>query len=269
MVPTVNDLIKGLFSWAPAELAEEWDNVGLQVGYPFWPVKKALVVLDVTPATLAYALEVGADIVISHHPLIFSPLKRLDLSEATARLLAGFLRHEISVISMHTNLDSVKGGVNDRLAKLLGIGDTEPLVPSSGDKDAGLGRIGMLEKAVPMEQFLANISTALGRSCLITAGAVQRTIRKVAICSGSGSTLFHEAVKRGAEAFVSAEIKHSIARQAEAQGILVVDAGHFETERPVVHDVKAFLDAKTQEHGWELETVIFDSEKSPLRFWQY
>ncbi len=267
MLPTVDDIISELFSWAPEDLAEEWDNVGLQVGYPFWPVKKAVIALDVTPQTLAFALEAKADIVISHHPLIFRPLKKLDLNQTTARLLAGFLRHEISVVSMHTNLDSVLGGVNDRLASMLGLQDTKPLLPREPGSDAGLGRIGILPEPVFQEDFLPNISSALGKACLAAAGSVQGKISRVALCSGSGSGLFPEAVRKGAQAYVSAEIKHSVAREAEALGVLVVDAGHFETERPVVADIEEFLSNRSREMGWELELMVFESERSPFRFY--
>lgn len=267
MVPTVNDVIEELFSWAPKELAEEWDNVGLQVGYPFWPVKKAVVALDVTPVTLAFALEVKADIVISHHPLIFTPLTRLNLNETTARLLAGFLRHEISVCSMHTNLDSTPGGVNDCLAALLGIEHTEPLLADSENMDAGLGRIGMLPQPISRKEFLIKISSALQRRCLATAGTIHGRIDKVALCSGSGSSLFQEAVKKGAQCYVSAEIKHSTAREAEALGILIIDGGHFETERPIVYEVEKFLKRAAREKAWELQTTVFETEQSPFTFW--
>jgi dinuclear metal center YbgI/SA1388 family protein len=267
MVPTVNDVIEELFSWAPRGLAEEWDNVGLQVGYPFWPVKKAVVSLDVTPVTLAFALEVKADIVISHHPLIFTHLTCLNLNETTARLLAGFLRHEISVCSMHTNLDAARGGVNDCLASLLGIEHTEPLLANSENMDAGLGRIGVLPQPISRKEFLNKISSVLQKTCLATAGSIHGRIDRVALCSGSGSSLFQEAAKRGAQCFVSAEIKHSTAREAEAQGILVVDAGHFETERPIVYEVEKFLKLAAREKAWELQTAVIETEQSPFTFW--
>ena len=267
MVPTVNDVIEELFSWAPMGLAEEWDNVGLQVGYPFWPVQRAVIALDITPGTLAFALEVEADIVISHHPLIFTPLTRLNLNETTARLLAGFLRHEISVCSMHTNLDSARGGVNDCLAALLGIEHTKPLLASPENIDAGFGRIGRLPQPVSSKEFLNRISSVLKISCLTTAGRIRGRIDKVAICSGSGSSLFQEAVQKGAQCFVSAEIKHSTAREAEAQGVLVVDAGHFETERPIVYEVEKFLKRTAREKVWELQTAVFETEQSPFTFW--
>ncbi len=268
MVPTVNDITDELFSWAPQDLAEEWDNVGLQVGYPYWQVKRAVIALDVTPFTLAFALEVKADIVISHHPLIFKPLTRLNLNETTARLLAGFLRHEISVVSMHTNLDSVLGGVNDRLASLIGLADSKPLVPMEAGMEAGLGRIGQLASPVPARKFVQHISSVLDKPCVAAAGNLHGKIARVALCSGSGSSLFPEAVKNGADAYVSAEIKHSTAREAEALGILVVDAGHFETERPVVHDIREFLSDRAKERGWELETVVFEAERSPFMYFR-
>ncbi len=267
MVPTVNDIIEELFSWAPEELAEEWDNVGLQVGYPHWPVKNAVIALDVTPGVLAFALQVKADMVISHHPMIFTPLTRLDLSETTARLLAGFLRHEISVFSMHTNLDSVPGGVNDRLASLLGLEDLEPLVENALVKGAGLGRVGTLERPVSASEFVERIGTVLDRQVLAVAGALSGPVETVALCSGSGSSLFSEAVNRGADVYVSAEIKHSTAREAEARGIMVVDAGHFETERPVVYDIEKFLSQAAKDRNWDFEVQVFEGERSPFTFY--
>jgi len=268
MVPTVNDLIQEFFSWAPQELAEDWDNVGLQVGYPYWPVKRAALCLDVTPLTLTFALRVKADIVISHHPLIFTPLTCLNLNETTARLLAGFLRHEIAVVSMHTNLDSARGGVNDRFAALIGIENLEPLVPNSVHKDLGLGRIGELPEPMYPDEFLSAVASSLGRECMAVAGTAQGKIEKVAICSGSGSSLFLDAVDKGVHAYVSGEIKHSTAREAQAQGVLVVDAGHFETERPVVFSMRKFLEIKSKEKGWQLDVAVFEEEQSPFKYWK-
>ncbi len=267
MKPSVQDIENILFSWAPKSLAEEWDNVGLQCGDPDEKVKKVVLALDVTPTLLAFALEAEADLVISHHPLVFKPLSSLNLKEYTARLLAGFLRHGISVISMHTNLDSVTGGVNDRLCSLLEIEDTCPLVPIPGRPECGLGRLGRLQRPMKQEEFLAHISERLAIGRLAYAGCVKGPISTVAVCSGSGSTLFDEAIKRGAQAFVTAEIKHSVAIKAQALGILIVDAGHFHTERPVVQDVWDFLNKKAKEEGWDISVEIFHDESAPVIFW--
>lgn len=267
MSATVKDIEDALFQWAPASLAEEWDNVGLQCGDPDGTVKKVIIALDVSPATLSHALANNADLVISHHPLIFKPLSCLNLKDYTARLLAGFLRHQISVISMHTNLDSCIGGVNDRLCKLLDIVDTSPLLPNEITSDAGLGRIGLLKNSMNQEQFLEHVRKGLSLKCLSFAGSHKGPISKVAVCSGSGSTLLAQAISKGADAFVTGEVKHSVAREAEDMNILIVDGGHFATERPVVIDIHNYLAQIAKEAGWELELLIFEEENTPVNFW--
>ena len=268
MTPSVKEIEEALFEWAPRSLAEEWDNVGLQCGNPDAPVNRVAICLDVTPDSLSFALKSQSDLVISHHPLIFRPLSCLNLKEYTARLLAGFLRHDISVISMHTNLDSCQGGVNDKLCGLLGIGDTSPLLPSPSIPEAGLGRVGRLERPMYQEEFIEHVCQGLGLDCIPFAGGSRRPISLVAVCSGSGSTLFDKALTAGAQAYVTAEIKHSVARKAQAEDILLVDAGHFQTEHPVVTSVFEFLTRTAGTRSWDVSVEIFKDEKSPMRHWK-
>ncbi len=267
MNTTVKDIEDALFEWAPPSLAEEWDNVGLQCGDPEATVRKIVVGLDVSQAVFHFCLEHQAELVISHHPLIFKPISCLNLKDYTARLLAGFLRHNISVVSMHTNLDSCLGGVNDRLCTLLDLQATRPLMPSGSDPSAGLGRIGTLERPMSQKEFLEHVKTRLNRDWITYAGSSSGPISRVAVCSGSGSTLFDQALSQGAEAFVTAEIKHSIARQAEAADLLLVDGGHFCTERPVVRDIQKYLANVAKQRGWEVEILVFDGEHTPLSLW--
>jgi len=268
MIPSVREIEEILFEWAPRSLAEEWDNVGLQCGNPDAPVKRIVICLDITPDSLSYALKTNSDLVISHHPLIFRPLNCLNLQDYTARLLAGFLRHDISVISMHTNLDSCTGGVNDKLCELLEIDCTSPLIPSPAMPDAGLGRVGRLKKTMSQQEFIEHISQGLGLDCIPFAGDSRKPISLVAVCSGSGSTLFDQALAAGAQAYVTAEIKHSVARKAEAEGILLVDAGHFHTEHPVVNSIFKFLTSTAETHSWDVSAEIFKDEKSPTHHWK-
>ncbi len=267
MNATVKDIEDALFSWAPPSLAEEWDNVGLQCGNPEAVIQKIVVGLDITPAILSFCLEQKAELVISHHPLIFRPLSCLNLQRYTARLLAGFLRHDIAVISMHTNLDSCLGGVNDRLCTLLGLKDTGPLIPNSTNPSAGLGRLGMLTRSMSQEEFLEHVRSRLNRSYVTYAGLTTRPISRVAVCSGSGSTLFDQALSKGAEAFVTAEIKHSAARKAEAAGLLLIDGGHFSTERPIVTDIREYLAKVVKQNGWDIEILVFYKEDAPINLW--
>ncbi len=265
MPATVKDVIALLESWAPLEFAEEWDNCGFQVGDPFQEVKKVVVALDITGPLLEFARGAGADLVVTHHPAIFSPLRKIDLSTPHTRLLAGFLRYGISIISMHTNLDAALGGVNDILAKRLGLDDTRPLLPNpgSGDDGVGLGRIGVLKGPTDAGQFLKNVSHLLDNPSLFYAGPLDIEVHAVGLCGGSGSSLFEAALDAGVDAFVTGEVKHSIARLAEEAGVLVVDAGHFHTEYPVVSELAAFLEGQGEGLGFQVE--IFGAERPPLR----
>ena len=267
MIPKLEDIEIELFNWAPKFLAEEWDNCGLQVGDPESKVKKILIALDASEETFIAALKEQADLVISHHPLIFTPIKSLNLTDSTTRLLAGFLRHDIGLISMHTNLDSVKGGVNDKLCKLIGLKETKPLLPNKTDPEQGLGRIGTLPNILTGATLLAHISTILSKNNLLYAGDKNKKIKKVAVCSGSGSTLFDIALESEADAFVTGEIKHSIALKARANNIFVIDAGHFHTEHPVVDDLAKYLQKIKGDKEWDVEISIFKHESSPLNLW--
>ena len=268
MIPTISDIEEKLFELAPRTLAEDWDNVGLQVGDPEAPVKKAVIALDASSSTFSFALREHADLVISHHPLIFNPIRSLNLKEYTARLLAGFLRHDIGVISMHTNLDSALGGVNDRLCELLGIQDTMPLLPNKEDCTQGLGRVGNLKTPLKKEEFLTLVSKKLGRSSLAYSGSSRGKIKRVAVCSGSGSTLFEDAARHKIDAYVTGEVKHSSAIMAKDTGILLVDAGHFHTEHPVVERVFDYLVETKRLSNWEIRLTIFGEEDSPSKTWK-
>ncbi len=267
MTVTVKEIEDVLFQWAPRSLSEEWDNVGLQCGDPMAQVRTILVSLDATPNTLSKALEQDADLIVTHHPLIFKPLHCVNLKEYTSRLLAGFLRHEISVISMHTNLDSCSGGVNDRLCELLEIEETRPIIPSRHDASQGLGRIGRLGKPMGKEEFLDHVTKRLGLRHLTWAGNTSGPISDVAVCSGSGSSLFPEVTNAKVQAFVTAEVKHSVALQAKTYEMIVVDADHFHTERPVVENIFGFLSKEAKKRQWDTRILTFEEEKCPLRYW--
>ena len=268
MIPTIKEIEEKLFEWAPKKLAEDWDNVGLQVGDPDAQVKRSVISLDISNSVFSFALKEQADLVISHHPLIFNPIRSLNLKEYKARLLAGFLRHDIGVISMHTNLDSALGGVNDRLCELLEIENAVPLLPNKEDGSQGLGRIGNLKTPLKKEEFLTFISKKLGKNSLAYCGTPKGTIKKVAICSGSGSTLFEEAIRHQIDAYITGEVKHSTALMAKDIGILLVDAGHFHTEHPVVEKIYDYLLKTKEENDWDIQLIIFGEEESPKKIWK-
>ena len=153
---TVRDIEQFLYDWAPPDTAESWDNVGLLVGRPDRPVRRVLVALDVTPAVAAEAAELGADLIVAHHPVMNvrwheREMQTLRDDTRLGGLLTCLVRQDLSVICMHTNLDAAEGGVNDCLAQKLGLSGTSPL------NEQKIGRIGTLSCEIPLEQFLHDV----------------------------------------------------------------------------------------------------------------
>ena len=242
---TVKDLLKTLDKIAAFGLAEQWDNVGLMLGDPNQPIRGVLVALDPTGEILAEAEEIGADCIITHHPLIFHPLKAIYTDQPMGKFLRRALQNKISVIGCHTNLDQAVGGVNDVLANSLGMQDSRPLVPAGSSPEAasaeGFGRVGRLADPLSSEAFIGYLCDFFKLPVLRVAGQLPDEISTVAVCGGSGSDLAEAAYASGAQVYVTGEVKHSTARWAEAAGFCIIDAGHYATENPVVESLVEIL----------------------------
>jgi dinuclear metal center YbgI/SA1388 family protein len=267
----VKDLLSVLDSFAPFELAESWDNIGLMVGDPAQPVSSILVALDPTPDLLGEAEASGANVILTHHPLIFHPLHSLRLDYPVGRILAEALRKKIAIISCHTNLDVIRQGVSDELAFLLGLSDSEPLLAlERGSKGIagplGFGRIGNLPASVAGEDLLNRICTALDVEIVKVAGSLPEEISRIAVCGGSGSSLVETAWHQGAQIFVTGEIKHSEARWAEANDFCLIDAGHYATEKVVIPALVASLGRSLADLGQELSVRASLAQGSPFRY---
>ncbi|MFO8241495.1 MAG: Nif3-like dinuclear metal center hexameric protein [Dissulfuribacterales bacterium] len=269
MTPTVGEIWNVLCVWAPPGLAESWDNIGLQVGDPDASVQTLMIALDASEKLLDEAAKRKAQMVLTHHPLLFRPVSSLDISKPVPRLLAGFLRENIALAAAHTNLDSTVGGVSDLLANILGISDVKPLHTSGENNQlsVGLGRIGNLPYGCKLSEIMHKVSKMLGNQGLLIVGHPGQTITRVAICGGSGSDLWPLAIDKGADLFLSAEIKHHVAREAEQMGKAIIDAGHFYTEWPLVPAMAKYMKQQSIEKGWDLKIYIFDDEKSPFGLW--
>ncbi|WP_420209481.1 Nif3-like dinuclear metal center hexameric protein [Candidatus Electronema sp. JC] len=253
---------------APAALAASWDNVGLLVGSPRSRVSAVLLALDATAAVVAEAQSLAADLIITHHPAIFQPLKQLRTDQPGGMFLAAALRADISVIGCHTNFDAASGGVSDVLADALGLTETAPL---AADKTAyktasccGIGRIGTLPEPLPPKAFLNRLRTALPLPWLLEAGPRPAAVRRAAVCGGSCADLAEAALAAGANVFLTAEIKHHIARWAEEAGLWLLDGGHFATENPAMGRLSQLLTVKTQQAGLDVR-IYLAAQKSPLR----
>lgn len=264
MKPQIRDLLQTLEGFAPAALAEKWDNVGLLVGSPDNSVTSILIGLDPTLSLIEEAIAISADTIITHHPVIFKPLSAIDTSNPSGRLLQKALSHDINIIGAHTNLDSTVEGVNDVLANGLGLINLEPLTPSGEDSTTGLGRIGNYPEPVDRKEFLDRIFHLLKLETLNIAGIVPEKVGTVAVCGGSGSEFAKQAYKRGADVYLSAEIKHSTAIWAKEVGFAVIDGTHYATEKPATYYLAQKLGQLAGERNWQILIQLSETEVHPF-----
>lgn len=227
MNANVADIIKIMEEIAPPTLAEEWDNVGLLLGRRSKIVKKLLLALDVTQEVVNQASSQGADMIITHHPVIFKGLKQLTDAQWQQELMLQLAEHGVAVYSAHTNLDCVSAGVNDVLAQKLKLQESDVL-----DSATGLGRIGTVQP-LALHQFAAFVKEAL-QADYVTVGDAGKKVHRVAVCGGAGSDLIALALKKGADTLVTGDIKYHEAQNAVFSGLNIIDAGHQPTELPVM-----------------------------------
>ena len=231
---TVNELYAKLNELIPSCLSCEWDNDGLMCSSDGErEVKKALVCLDVTRDAVRKAIDEGFDVIISHHPFIFKGLKSVTENDFIPQKVIELIRAEISVMSFHTRLDAVSGGVNDRLASLLGIEN----VVSFGE---GIGRIGELDEESDAVSFAKKVKDLLGAPTVFLADSGKK-IKRVAVLGGSGDDFISEAIALGADAYVSGELGHHPMTDAPDMNITLIEAGHFYTEQPVCEVLREMI----------------------------
>ena len=355
----------------PPDLAEDWDNVGLQVGDPKTKIDTILVCLDAEGIALKEAQRHAAQLIISHHPLIFKPLKRLSPTDSTGQILFDAIKNDIAIVSAHTNLDRAADGLNDWLAERLGVEGAIPLEkPLSGQfyklivyvpvghevevrdaifaagaghigaydrcsfsqqgtgtfrgglgtqpfigtpgalesteeirletivpaavvtkvvtrmlkvhpyeevaydliqlanerTDVGLGRIGSLEEAVSLRQFATRVKESLNLSGLKLVGDLEQKISRVAVCGGTGMSLLSPALRQGADCLVTGDIKYHEAQRARAEGISLIDAGHFATEQIMVAELSQRLRKVFAEQNMTVNVIEMAAEEDPLIF---
>ena len=221
---------------APLAVQESWDNSGLQIGCSDKDIHKVMICLDLTEAVLDEAEAIGADLVISHHPLIFKGLKSISGSTYQERCVRKAILSDIAVYSAHTSLDNILGGVNHKIASLLGLSSLRWL--DSGESaetlagtcaGSGSGLIGELPQPVPVEEFLHSVKEKFGVKALkYSPVAAGTTIRRVALCGGSGAFLLPKAVEMGADCFISGEFHY---HDYFDPGTLLIELGHYESEQ--------------------------------------
>lgn len=368
------DIIRVIEQWAKPSLAEEWDNVGLHVGDPEQPVERIMLALTPSEAAIAAAVEQQADMLVTHHPLLFKPIKAVTAQSAAGRSIYQLVRNGVALYCAHTSLDAADGGVNDILAKALGLEKSRALIPAEAQspwyklvvyvpqgyeeivrqaicaagagrtegyydnctfrgagtgtfrplegaepflgeagevnqvpefrletvvhraqleavltamlaahpyeevaydlfklapdpQQAGMGRIGTLPQAVPLERFLAQTARALQIEDIAFCGDRSRLVQTVALCGGSGSSFLKEAKRAGADVYVTGDMKYHDGQLAQELDLPVIDAGHFATERLILPIMAQHLQ---QTLGLEPEQVwVWQDEEDFLQHYHH
>lgn len=255
---TVAEILKYVETLAPRSMKMEWDNVGLLCGSKNTEVTKVLVALDPFEAVCHEAAQIGAQLIVTHHPLIFRPQKAVTDETSIGRSIMFLCREGISAINAHTNLDQVPGGVNDVLAAKLGLQNVEILNPVDG---VGLLRCGAVEEQ-SMDTFLATVKHSLGCDGLRYVNS-SNCVRKVAVGGGACADEMHEAFAAGCDTFVTSDVKYNQFWDAYDLGMNLIDAGHFHTENPVV----AVLAEKIAAAFPEIEVKISETHTDCMKYY--
>lgn len=236
----VQDILNVLEELAPYALSEGWDNVGLLVGDGKAAVSKVLCALDVTEAVADEAVKIGANLIVAHHPVIFTTVNRITSDSVTGKILMKLIKSDISAICMHTNMDCAQGGVNDLLASALGLSD---VVNMEAGENKSLGRVGNLPHEMSLNDFVLHVKSAL------CAGGVRyadggKSVRRVAVGGGACGKMMDDAVNKGADTFVIGDCSYDIMMRAKAIGLNLIDAGHFPTENVIAEGFKTMIENK-------------------------
>ena len=262
-MPTVVDILQYIESIAPPYMAQSWDNVGLLCGRKDREVKKILVALDPFRNVIAEAIEEKADLIVTHHPLIFrDSILALNEDTETTRNLLTLVEHGIAAINAHTNLDLAPGGINDVLAATLGLENITVITAEGADSEGrpfGLLRSGTVAEQ-SLDTFLSTVKSKLQCDGLrfVDGG---KSVRKVAVGGGSCADGMYEALSAGCDTFVTSDIKYNQFRTAYELGLNLVDAGHFHTENPTMPVLAAKLRLKFPEITVKLSENHWDCMK--------
>ncbi|MDO4186496.1 MAG: Nif3-like dinuclear metal center hexameric protein [Bacteroidales bacterium] len=227
----IKEIVDALERFAPLPLQDGFDNAGMQVGLTDADCAGALLCLDVTEEVLDETISLGCNLVVSHHPLIFKGIKSLTGDNYVERCVMKAVKHNITIFSAHTNLDNAVNGVNFKMAEKIGLTHVEVLDPrADGWLNAGAGVVGELPEPEAEEAFLRRIKQTFEVGCVKHTALTGRQIRRVALCGGAGAFLMPEAIKKGADVFITGEIKyHDYFGRAEE--ILLAEIGHYESEQ--------------------------------------
>ncbi len=253
----LNDVVDSINRIFPLELAEKWDNSGLQIANENQQINKILITLDVDPQVVKYAVEKKINLIVSHHPIIFKPIDNIiGFKDEKSLLISELLKNNIAVLSIHTNADKV---LFHKLADIFKLVNVEPLMKDITDEAVGIGSIGELEEEITLSEFLGVIKERLGTKVLKYSGDSNRIIKKVALCGGTCTSFISPFLQEKAiDVFVTSDIKYHEAQRAVELGVAVIDAGHFYTERVMLPEMKNIIE---KEFNYNISVEVVDFAK--------
>lgn len=259
----VKDIIETMEDFAPVNLKEDFDNVGLMVGDKEKEVKRILLSLDCTLEVIEEAKEKDVDLIITHHPLIFRRPSSITTDTLVGKKIIELIKNDISLYSSHTNLDSASGGLNETIVNILGY-DSKELIESNKNarnSNEGLGRIIRLDKAIALDDLVKLVKEKLNIEGLKVVKASEE-VKNIAVINGSGSSFFDIAYEKGADCIITGDTTYHFASDYKEMGVSIIDTGHFLSEWIVFLEVINKLQDKLE----EIEIIISDYSKDPYTF---
>lgn len=259
----LKEIISVIEEIAPVNLKEDFDNVGLMVGDREKNITKVLLALDCTEEVINEAKEIGAELILTHHPLLFRKPSTITTDTLLGRKIISLIKNDINLYSAHTNWDSVKGGLNDTLVEILGFNEGLIMEKSKVDSKAGIGRVVNLNKKMTVLEIINLIKKSLGVKSLRYSGDLDKIIKRVAIINGSGQDFFYDAKKLGADLIITGDTTYHFVSDYKEMGLNILDIGHFNSEWPVL--IKVSEKVKEKLIG-KVEFVISKKSKDPYEF---
>lgn len=265
---TVQEVIAVLEEFAPLDLAESWDNVGLLIGSLTAPVKRILVSLDVNDDVVNEAIDNHIDLIIAHHPIIFKAQKSIVTHQYNQNMYIKLIQHNISVYAAHTNLDNAPNGMNQWLAEALALEHIE-VMEEIGKTVTGVtygtGRVGKLSEPMCLGQFVDYVSQKLTTSHVRYAGNPQTCIQTVAICGGAGQSYYHSALHKQADVYITGDVTYHVAQNMLENQLAFIDAGHY-IEAICKEKLCEIYQQWVKENALTLECIVSDVNTDPFIF---
>lgn len=260
----VNDIINIMEEIAPIELKESYDNVGLMVGDKEATISKILVALDCTLDVIEEGKELGVDMILTHHPLIFKKPSSITTDTLQGKKIIELIKNSINLYAAHTNWDTVENGFNDTLVSILGFGPGEIMEKNSLGDNTGIGRLVTLEEEKSLKHIIEIVKDQLSISKIRYTGEIHRKIRKIAIINGSGEDYFERAIELGADLAITGDTTYHLVSDYTEMGLSIMDIGHFNSEWPVLVYLSFKLKKLLNKNN--VEIIISENIRDPYKF---